>query len=268
MRLDLIIIWLLQKLYPTARAWRMPPPRETGSYVTDENGTIATDEAGNPIVTEDFTVTGGFFYRLHRALAIQFQIAWMGATGTQDFQLPDNANFTIQDCHDWYRRLGIYDSGLVSRANMILAIKQWWSHFNSTLLNKQNWKYIQDQLQAAGFNVNVYENRFLPGPTTKTPAEVLGLPTGRAYYGNIDYGEADYGEDWSTSGISICANYLEAAKDEVIAITNWRSTFYIADPGGITTFATIPAGREIEFRQLLIKLKNIQTIGILFVNYT
>ena len=267
-QLNNILLWLCRKLFPNGRAFNMPLPVETGSYITDEAGNNVTDEAGNFLVTEDFSSNGGHLYRLMRALGIQFAIAWTAARGVSDAQLPDNLNFTLDDCNDWYRRLGIYNSGLLTRSQMIAGITQWWNH-NNPPINCQNYLYIQNQLQLAGFNVNVYENRFPLGGTyiTKTISEVLGEPVGNSVYGGIVYGEAVYGGTYSLDGVTICANYLEDASDASVVVTNWRSTFYIADPSGITTFATIPAARHIEFRQLLIKLKPIHTIGILFVNY-
>lgn len=64
------------------------------------------------------------------------------------------------------------------------------------------------------------------------------------------------------------ANHIERSRDGDLAITGdmWKSTFYIAGdqmPG----FATIPQQREAEFRQMILRLKPVNTIGILFVNY-
>lgn len=64
------------------------------------------------------------------------------------------------------------------------------------------------------------------------------------------------------------ANHIERSRDGDLAITGdkWKSTFYIAGedmPG----FATIPQQREAEFRQMILRLKPVNSIGILFVNY-
>ena len=266
--LNLIFIWLAQKLYPMGRAFRMPEPKMTGEYITDEQGNYIQDEQGNFLVTENYSATGGILYRLHRALSISFALLWQGVTGVSYAQLPDNPYFTIADCHDWYRRLGIYDSGLVSMAEMMAAIRQRMS-FPITPLNKQNYLFIQGQLQAAGFNVNVYENRFASGRTfiTKTPAEIYTGAYPLAEYGSFEYGDTEYGTGEGADGITVCANYLEPAADATLVVTNYRSTFFIADPSGITNFASIPVGRETEFRQLLIKLKPIHTVGYLAVNF-
>lgn len=263
------MIWLAQKLYPNGRAFRMPEPVMTGAYYTDEFGTYLTDEAGNFLVTEDYSASGGFLYRLHRALSVQLAILYTGIRGVQNAQLPDNPFFTIQDAHDWYRRLGIYDSGTIPFSSMIAAIKQRMS-FPVTPLNKMNYLFIQAQLQAAGFNVNVYENRFASGGTfiTKTPFQVLGTGYTLAQYGSFQYNDTQYGTGAGDGGVTICANYLEVPSDAGVVVTNLRSTFFIADPAGITTYATIPSARLVEFRQLLIKLKSIHTIAYLIINFT
>ena len=267
-QLNNILLWLCRKLFPNGRAFNMPLPVETGSYITDEAGNNVTDEAGNFLVTEDFSSNGGHLYRLMRALGIQFAIAWTAARGVSDAQLPDNLNFTIDDCNDWYRRLGIYNSGLLTRSQMIAGITQWWNH-NNPPINCQNYLYIQNQLQLAGFNVNVYENRFPLGGTyiTKTVEQVLGTAVEESWLGGFYLGDAYLGTTYLLDGVSIIANYLEDAQDASILVTNLRSTFFIADPASITTFANIPTARHIEFRQLLMKLKPIHTIGYLFVNY-
>jgi hypothetical protein len=237
-------IWLSQKLYPNGRAFWMAPPK--------------ADE------------TGGIFYRLHRAISNQQAAAYNFLRGIQNAQLPDNPGFTIDDAHAWYRRLGIYDSGTVPFDDMKARIRQAMS-FPQVPLNKQNYNFITQQLQDAGFNVKVWENRFDDGAggwETRTPDEVLGTPAGEAYLDDFELDELDLDSTYSIDNISILANYLEDAAEEDINITNWRSTFYVAAPDEVNIFAAIPESRHIEFRQLLLKLKPAHTIGILFVIYT
>lgn len=229
--------WLSQKLYPTGRVFRMPE--------------------------------GSIFYRLPRAINLQFARTYGDAVQILNDILPDNPSFTIDDAHDWYRRLGIYDSGSVPLADMKLAIAQKLS-FPVTPLNKQNYLYIQGQLRAAGFDVYVYENRFpngMGGYETRTPAQVLGASASiQAMYGFIQYGQTQYGRV-SPNQITKIANYIEEVKDASFNVgSNYRSTFYIAG-ATVDAFTTVPASRKIEFRQLTLKLKPAQTMGFLFVNY-
>jgi hypothetical protein len=222
-----------------------------------------------PPTKGDFSYIGGIFYRLHGVLSISFAQAYKDARGVQDAQLPDNAGFTIDDANLWYAWLGIYNSGLVPLDEMKDAIRQRMS-FPKVPLDKQSPAYIQAQLRAAGFDVYVYKNKFddgMGGFTTLTPAEILGIPVGSAIYGSVDYGEADYGETWATAGISLIVNYIEDAKDADFAIgDNYKATFYIAG-ATVSTFADVPEVRHIEFRQLILKYKSLQMVGIMFVNY-
>jgi len=184
-------------------------------------------------------------------------------------QLPDNDEFTLLDAQQWYRRLGLFDSGTVPLADMKAAITQKMS-FPGTPLNKQNYLFIEQQLRLAGFDVRVYENRFFPGPTTKTPSEILGIAAGNAVLDTFELDELELDESWLDAGITLVMNYLEEEKDADFSILGgtlgYRSTFYIAG-ATIDTFADVPESRKIEFRQLILTLKAAQMCAILFVNY-
>lgn len=219
-----------------------------------------------------FTIPGsGEMHKLYRALMSDniggFGRLYSDIVGLQDALLPDNPNFTIEDARAMYRRWGLYDSGSVSLANMKLAIAQKMS-WPVTPFNGQTPEYIQEQLRAAGFDVYVYRNYFLPGPVTKTPSEILGIPVGTAGYGMFGYGEAGYGSTLADDGVTLVVNYLEEGKDAAFIITpeGYRSTFYIAG-ATIDSFADVPESRKIEFRQLILKLKAAQMCAILFINY-
>lgn len=180
-------------------------------------------------------------------------------------QLPDNDNFTIEMARRWYVRLGLFDSGSVPLADMKAAINQKLS-FPNTPLNKQHYLFIEEQLRMAGFDVRVYENRFLPGPTTKTPSEVLSLAAGNAVLDTFELNELELDEEWIDAGITLVMNYLEEEKDAAFPIVEYRSTFFIAG-ATISTFADVPLSRKIEFRQLILNFKAAQMCAILFVNY-
>ena len=180
-------------------------------------------------------------------------------------QLPDNDNFTIEMARRWYVRLGLFDSGSVPLADMKAAINQKLS-FPNTPLNKQHYLFIEEQLRMAGFDVRVYENRFLPGPTTKTPSEILGVAAGNAVLDTFELNELELDEEWIDTDITLVMNYLEEEKDATFPILDYRSTFYIAG-ATIDTFADVPLSRKIEFRQLILNFKAAQMCAILFVNY-
>lgn len=229
--------WLSKKLYPDGRAFRMQ---------------------------ED-----GYLYRLHRALNLTFARTKTDAEQILYDILPDNANFDIDTARKWYRRLGLYDSGSVTLADMKKAIAQKLS-FPLTPLNKRHPAFIQAQLQAAGFNVYVYRNKFsdgMGGWITKTPQDILGISTGYATLGGFSLGEANLGSTWADDGISIVHNYIEESLDEgAVDGSNYNCTFFIAG-ATVDSFADVSAARKIEFRQLLLKLKAQHMVGIMFINY-
>jgi hypothetical protein len=243
----------------------MPEPVPLGSdFVSEDEDFEYTDEDGNGLVSEDYADVNGILYRLHRALAItEFQLR------NDTFQifndlLPDNPNFTQDDATDWYRRLGLYNSGNVAFSDMKLAIAQKQS-FAITPLNKQNYLFIEQQLRAAGFDVHIYENRFsdgMGGFISKSPEQVLGTPPNGSEYNDSEYGHVQYGGAYSNKIV----NYIEEPQDAVFIVANYRTTFFVAG-ATITTFANIPASRKQEFRQLLLTLKQAQAVGYLFVHY-
>lgn len=257
---------LAQWLYPKGRAFRVPEPTITGGVYTTEDGSedYTTEDGSQSYTTEESTSSGGILWRLHNVLGGIFNQVWTDAGQILNDMLPDNPNFDINDAHDWYRRLGLYDSGLVALSDMKLAIAQKLS-FPYVPLNKQNYLFVQQQLQAAGFNVFVYENRFLIDGVykTQTPDEVIGALSDVSEYGNFEYGQQNFGGGYHNKIV----NYIEDERDAAFNIgDNYRSTFFI---GGspIGTFADVPEVRHDEFRQLILTFKPAQMVGYLFVNY-
>jgi hypothetical protein len=269
-----IFLWLTSILYPNGRAFRMPEPLGSGgdTYVTEDEAFDYTTEDGFTLIAEDTTpVFGGILHRLHEGIAVVQDDFWSDSLSILDSVLADNSNFTIDDAHDWYRRLGIYDSGLVPLADMMLHINQKLNYPGEMVYGRSTRAFIEQQLRDAGFDVHVYENRFpdgLGGYITRSPADILGVSVGEATYGDlIEYDDTEYDGDWIDAGVTLCVNYLEEDKDAIFDIgSNYRSTFYVAG-ATVDAFASVPIDRKIEFRQLLLQIKPAQTVGILFVNY-
>jgi len=241
---------LSRALYPRGRAFKMP------------------------YATNDSPPSGGFLARLHKALSLSENRAFSAALGVLDSAIPDNPNFDADDATNWERALGIYSAVGTTLPDRILAIKTK-MNFPGTTAARQHYSFIEDELQAAGFNVFVYENRFLTGSppayTTKTPTEVYGSAIGEASLGNFNLGETNLGSSWADDGVSIIANYIEESKDAAFGFgNNLRSTFYVSAPfvAGFASFADVTAVRKDEFRQLLLQLKPVQSVGILFIEYT
>jgi len=237
--IDDTLLELKKQLYPSGRAFKMPP-----------NGT---------------------FEKLTKALAVSEARAYNDAISILDSMIPDNANFTTDDATQWERRLAIISNPATPLSARKAAILQKMA-YPGTDAPRCAASYITAQLQAAGFNVKIYENRFFIGSpgmwVTQTPSEILGVDVGDAAYNLFGYGELGYGDTFALSGVTKIANYIEEAKDELFVVyPNYRSTFFIADPSSITTFATVAATRHDEFRQLILQLKPVQAVGFLFINY-
>lgn len=226
------IAQLTKQLYPTGRAFKMP--------------------------------IGSFFEKYHTALNLSEDRAYRDALSILDSALPDNDNFTAEDATDWERRLGLISNELVSLADRKLAIKRKMNH-PGDIAARQHYLYLEGQLQAAGFDVYVYENRFddgFGGYITMNPSDVglSGDPVQLAdgQLGDFQLGGAEF---------QIVANSIFQSIDASFDVgTNLRSTFFI---GGtpIGTSADVDQERELEFRQLILKIKPAQTVAYLFVNY-
>lgn len=121
------IIQLSKSLFPTGRAFNIP--------------------------------TGRQFEKLISSLSASEARAWLDATAILNSILPDNDSFTIADADDWERRLGLITNEATSLADRKAAIIRKMNH-PGTIKARQHYLYIQQQLQDAGFNVYVYENRF------------------------------------------------------------------------------------------------------------
>ncbi|MFA6057286.1 MAG: hypothetical protein WC756_03740 [Taibaiella sp.] len=199
------------------------------------------------------------------AISQTYDQCFKDAESVWDSMLPDNPNFTADDATDWERRLGIISGTGVSLPDRKLAITRK-LNYPGTVAPRQHWTYLEEQLQAAGFDVYVYENNF--SGVTKTPQNILnpGDPEGSVHsIGTYHKSTTRHGSiAFYTNKV---ANYIEEEKDESFIIgANYRSTFFISGPV-IETFADVPENRKDEFRQMILKLKPAQTVAFLFVNY-
>lgn len=227
---------LVRQLYPTGRAWKMPP--------------------------------GSFFESLHVAINESKEQFYNDAVSTLDSLLPDNNNFTADDATDWERRLGMITNTAVTLTDRKAAILRKMQYPGKNPA-KSHYLYIEAQLQAAGFNVYVYENMFPLYPTgweTKNPYDLLpniSLIT-FAQLGSFQLGDVQLNEGiWNDRVI----NNIDQLKDFYFNLgANLRSTIFI---GGapIGTVANVPIARKDEFRQLILKLKNTHIAAFLFINY-
>lgn len=231
---------LTQQLYPTGRAWKMPE--------------------------------GGQFEKLHTALNLSEKRAYEDAMSTLNVILADNSEFTVEDAERWEERLGMIVNSSLDLAERKVAILRKYNH-PGTIPARQNWQYLQEQLQSAGFNVYVYENIFsdgLGGFETQSPTDILGsyITTLWEHGSDAEMGVVEHGTYYEGSVYDNCvANYIDEDIDQWFNTgDNLRNTFFIAGPY-IDTFADVDVTRKDEFRQLILRIKPVQTVGFLFVNY-
>jgi len=231
MSIEAKILKLNTQLFPTGRAFKLPP---------------------------------GDLKNLLIALAQSETETYNDLVSIRDSLLPDNDNFSTDDATDWERRLGLPTNeslSLTTRKNAILR------KLKDPGLNpaKQHYAYIQTQLQNAGFDVYVYENRFPDYPTgyiTQTPSEFTGALG--VQHGDFQHGDEQHGEPT----FEFVANHVDQELDSNFVVpTNLKATFFIGgDPQG--SYASVPTSRKDEFRHLILQLKPVQTIAYLIINYT
>lgn len=226
------ILKLTRQLYPSGRAWKLP--------------------------------FNGFFESLHKALAVSEARAYEDAVSTMDSLLPDNPNFTADDATDWERRLGLDTNTSTLLSDRMLAIKRKLSSpgINPARANAGNLQY---QLRFAGFDVYVFENRFPVYPNTyyeKTIQQFANLAFNQ--HGDHQHGDIQHGYEFS----DVVINSMDQTIDSTFTVpADLRSTFFI---GGLVagTNANVPATRQVEFRHLVLQLKQAHTVAYLLINYT
>ena len=167
--------------------------------------------------------------------------------------LPDNDNFTVEDATKWEDRLGMINGSAISLTDRKSAIIRKMNH-PGDVTARQSWDYLQNSLQTAGFDVYVHEN------TTDTPTMgATVIQSGQRQLNQYQCGAMPY--------LFKIAKSLDAEIDSnFVLTTDYRSTFIIGGPVYGDT-ANVLASRELEFRQLVLKIKPTQTISLLKINY-
>lgn len=206
------ILKLTKKLLPTGRAWKVP--------------------------------ANGVFEKLIRGLAASEVRAYNFAFSTLYRILPDNTNFTADDATEWERRLGLPIQSqylnLNTRKTLILRKYQYPGNF----LNRQNYRYIEAQLQLAGFDVTVTEN--------SDPNMIVGNAMQHGF-------DVEHGYDVEMGGseqdiIANCAHF-----NELYDVSTALGVFIIQ--------GTVSPALIETFRKLVLTLKPVNTVAIMQVTY-
>lgn len=213
---------------------------------------------------------GSYFEKLFIGLALSEERAYNDATSILNSLIPDNSFFTTQDADDWERRLGLITNEATPLSDRMLAIQRK-MNYPGTISARAHYLYIQQQLQAAGFNVYVYENIFPDGMgnnLAKTFQQFTGSsPLAFIQLNDEELNDFQLGDTFQQSGHYIVANYIDESLDQpFIIFPNYRCAFFIGGPTP-GSFANIPVSRHDEFRQLILKLKQTQDIALLCIFY-
>lgn len=223
---------LTRQLYPTGRAW--------------------------------WQKRNGVFDMLHKALNRSFIRVVEDANFTIDSAFPDNPNFDEDDATLWEYRLGLINgTGLpidVRRDNIRRKMA-----FPGNVRARQHPLFIQSQLQAAGFDVYVHENKFFEGGewVYKTPQEIGDLVLQETQHSvTLPHGENIQHGDF---GFQVIANFSSPTEIYNVGDGNLWATFFI---GGevLGEPATVLQSRMVEFRELVLKLKPAHTVAFTFIN--
>lgn len=206
------ILKLTKKLLPTGRAWKVP--------------------------------ASGVFEKLIKGLAASEVRAYNFAFGTLYRILPDNTNFTAEDATEWERRLGLPVQSqylnLSTRKALILRKYQ----YPGSFLNRQNYRYIEYQLQLAGFDVTVTENT--------DPNMIVGTAFQHA-------DDTQHGFDTEMGGIS---------QDIIANCPQVNELYDVSSPLGVFIITgTVSPALVVTFRKLVLALKPVNTVALLQLTY-
>jgi hypothetical protein len=208
---------------------------------------------------------GGVMDNTHQAFNRSFIRIINDAQSTIDSTLPDNDNFTADDCALWEYRFGMVTNENLTLKERRSAIYRRMSR-GRNVPARQHKNYIQAQLQLAGFNVYVYENGFIEGGVRvyKRPKDIVVLASNSLQHSDdVQHG---IGVQHGESGDQIIANAYQSG--ELYSVSDsrlWATAFIGGDTLG--SYATIPANREEEFRELVLKLKPAHLAFFTFIQY-
>ncbi len=178
--------------------------------------------------------------------------------------LPDNDNFTVQDAEEWENTLDISNVSGLTLDERKARIARKIAHPGG-VLNRQSAAYLQAQLQAEGFtDVYVYDNRFGANNDTPESPNTQMKPLIDLQSGNFQSGQNQSGAYYPQQIITS----LDSNVDDHYywGENNLTPSFFISSDN-IDSAAEVDSGREIEFRQLILKTKPLQTVAYLNVNF-
>jgi len=203
------------------------------------------------------------FEKTMKALGLSEARAYDFALSTLDRILPDNDNFTADDATLWERRLNItiQPAGLNLEERKIRIDRKY--AFPGTAIYRQNYRFMQDELQKFGFNVYVHENRF-PDGGGFVYVDVIA----DAELQHSDTVEHGTQSEMGSNTLDLIANSADPDEDFDLGADpdNQKCIFFI---GGETypDTAKLDINQLEDFRKLVLLLKPAATVGVLLLEY-
>ena len=223
---------LATQLYPTGRAWYM--------------------------------LKNSVMDKFHSAINVSFVRLVDDSIQTLNSCFPDNENFSEDDCNLWEYRFGMRTNSALSLTVRRNAILQRMAR-GRNVPARQHIKYLEYQLQLAGFNVWLHENGFVESGVRvfKRPQDIIALMPENVQHGSFTQhgiGIQHGGVNAEIIANSYRDNELYSVADEYL----WATFF----SGGETLgeVAEIPENRIEEFRELVLKLKPAHLVAFTFIN--
>lgn len=214
-----------------------------------------------PTGTANSIPVGGIKEKLLIALGYSQEQAVKDADNIINSMLPDNTDFTSSDAFRLEQMLGMITNNLISLSDRKSAIIRKLNH-PSDITARQSYDFLQKSLHLAGFtDIYVYETNL----DIDSILAISGATSDSLEFGDFEFGEnIEWGQTVYDNKI---VNSLYSVKDRDFAEDSQnRNTFVI---GGATlgSFGTVDQNRELDLRQLILKIKPIQTVGYLLLNY-
>lgn len=205
-------------------------------------------------------------YKFYTAVANFFNDVYLDITALTSQILSDNENFDAQDAARWESILGLQRNSVLSLEQRRQAIlRKYTSPRNVT--GRSAAVFLEQQLQLAGFNVFVHENRFDDGSggiESRSFEQVVGVQNSAVYADSSTYGSRTYGQ----TNRQLIVNSLESSIDNQHPLFgNNNRTFFIGAQT-VGQFVSLPATREQEFRELVLTIKPVNSIAYSLINYT
>ena len=238
-------------------------PTLNGASLTDLFSTLVTNlyPTGKAFGMLKFSIMDKF----HSAINVSFIRFIKDCQSTIDSCFPDNPNFNEDDCNLWEYRLGMKTNPDLNVSLRRAAIFRRMSR-GRNVKSRQGLDYFKYQLNQAGFPVFVYENGFIESGSLvyKRPEEISALSLTEVQHSDTLY--HGNGTQHGGVGIKLIANSENPNESFGISDESLWATFFIGGPT-LGSSVDIPEIREVEFRELVLKLKPAHLVAFTFINY-